>query len=118
MNRRAPGAAVRVTPGTAAGLHMSKGKPHSRAVINQATGSIVISGDVTIGDVVVTHKNIVIEAGQAATFTAIDPDQTDDAKLEALVSALNSIKVPAEDIIEIIKGIHHNGKLHARLIVE
>jgi flagellar P-ring protein precursor FlgI len=93
-------------------------EPEARVVINQATGSIVISGDVTIGDVVVTHKNIVIEAGQAATFTAIDPDQTDDAKLEALVSALNSIKVPAEDIIEIIKGIHHNGKLHARLIVE
>ena len=45
MNRRAPGAAVRVTPGTAAGLHMSKGKPHSRAVINQATGTNDHSAD-------------------------------------------------------------------------
>ena len=31
-------------------------------VINPRAGSIVISGDVEIGDVVVSHKNIVIEA--------------------------------------------------------
>lgn len=93
-------------------------EPEARVVINQRTGSIVISGDVTIGDVVVTHKNVTIEAGQAATFTAIDPEQTEDAKLEALVTALNSLKVPAEDVIEIIKGIARNGKLHGRLIIE
>jgi flagellar P-ring protein precursor FlgI len=93
-------------------------EPEARVVINQKTGSIVISGDVTIGDVVVSHKNVVIEAGQAATFTSIDPDQTDDAKLQSLVTALNSIKVPHQDVVEIIKGIAHNGKLHGRLIVE
>ena len=59
-------------------------EPEARVVINEKTGSIVISGDVTIGDVVVSHKNVVIEAGQAAEFTAIDPEQTDDAKLQAL----------------------------------
>jgi len=93
-------------------------EPEARVVINQKTGSIVISGDVTIGDVVVSHKNVVIEAGQAATFTAVDSDQTEDAKLQSLVTALNSIKVPHQDVVEIIKGIAHNGKLHGRLIVE
>ena len=93
-------------------------EPEARVVINPRTGSIVISGDVTIGDVIVSHKNVVIEAGQAATFTAFHPDQTDDAKLHSLVAALNSIKVPAEDVIEIIKGISRNGKLHGRLIIE
>jgi flagellar P-ring protein FlgI len=93
-------------------------EPEARVVINQKTGSIVISGDVTIGDVIVSHKNVVIEAGQAATFAIVDPDQTEDAKLQSLVTALNSIKVPAEDVVEIIKGINQNGKLHGRLIIE
>ena len=93
-------------------------EPEARVVINQKTGSIVISGDVTIGDVVVSHKNVVVEAGQSAAFTAVDADQADDAKLQSLVQALNSIKVPHEDVVEIIKGIAQNGKLHGRLIVE
>lgn len=93
-------------------------EPEARVVINQKTGSIVISGDVTIGDVVVAHKNVVIEAGVSAVFTSLDTDQSDDAKLQSLVTALNSIKVPHQDVVEIIKGIAQNGKLHGRLIVE
>ena len=93
-------------------------EPEARVVINQKTGSIVISGDVTIGDVVVSHKNVVVEAGQAAAFTPVDADQAEDAKLQSLVTALNSIKVPHEDVVEIIKGIAQNGKLHGRLIID
>jgi flagellar P-ring protein precursor FlgI len=93
-------------------------EPEARVVINQKTGSIVISGDVTIGDVVVSHKNVVVEAGQGAVFAPVDTDQAEDAKLQSLVTALNSIKVPHEDVVEIIKGIAQNGKLHGRLIVE
>jgi hypothetical protein len=61
---------------------------------------------------------VVVEAGQAASFAAVDADQADDAKLQSLVQSLNSIKVPHEDVVEIIKGIAQNGKLHGRLIVE
>ncbi|HEX6963676.1 MAG TPA: flagellar basal body P-ring protein FlgI [Lacipirellula sp.] len=93
-------------------------EPEARVVINQRTGSIVISGDVSIGDVVVSHKNVVIEAGQPPAFESIDTDQSDSAKLDALVDALNSIKVPNEDRIEIIKEIARSGKLHGRLIIE
>ncbi len=93
-------------------------EPEARVVINQRTGSIVISGDVTIGDVVVSHKNVVIEAGEPQSFESIDTDQSDSAKLDSLVDALNSIKVPNEDRIEIIKEIARSGKLHGRLIVE
>jgi flagellar P-ring protein precursor FlgI len=93
-------------------------EPEARVTINQKAGTVVISGDVTIGDVIVTNKNVVIEAGLAAEFTALDPDQTDDAKLEALVAALNSLKVPHEDVVDIIKGIAQAGKLHGRLIIE
>ncbi|RMF86940.1 MAG: flagellar basal body P-ring protein FlgI [Planctomycetota bacterium] len=91
-----------------------------RVVINERAGSIVISGDVEIGPVVVTHKNMVIETGQPTTggFVGIDPSQPENPTLKALVEALNAINTPTADIIEIIKGLQRDGKLHAQLIIE
>lgn len=93
-----------------------------RVVINERTGSIVIGGDVEIGPVVVTHKNVLIEAGQGAPaaggFVAVDPSQPENPKLKALVANLNALQVPKEDIVDIIKGLAKNGKLYARLVVE
>lgn len=93
-------------------------EPEARVVINERTGSIVIDGNVSIGDVIVSHNNVVIEAGPAPEFTAVDTDHSDSAKLNALVDALNAIKVPASDRVEIIKQIARSGKLHGRLIIE
>ena len=93
-------------------------EPEARVVINQRTGSIVIAGDVSIGDVVVSHKNVLVEAGPSPEFTAIDTDNSDSAKLESLVDALNAIKVPNADRVAIIKEIHRSGKLHGKLIIE
>ena len=94
----------------------------ARVVINERAGSIVIGGDVEIGSAVVTHKNIVIETGDASVtashFVPLDPEKTNTAKLKALVEALNAVKAPTADIIEIIKGLDRNGKLHASLIIE
>lgn len=93
----------------------------ARVVVNEKTGSIVIGADVEIGSVVVTHKNIVIETGTNAPsnrFVPIDPEKTATAKLEALVKALNGLKVPPDDIIDVIKGLERSGKLHGTLIVE
>ncbi len=93
-------------------------------VVNARAGSIVIGGDVEIGTVVVSHKNVVVEvegegsATAAAMFSPIDVNQTNDPKLKNLVDQLNSLKVPTIDMIEIIRGIDQNGKLHARLIIE
>jgi flagellar P-ring protein FlgI len=93
-------------------------EPEARVVINPRAGTIVISGEVEIGDVIVSHKNVVVEAAAADTFTAIDADQSNAPKLEQLVSQLNSLKVPTSDVIEIIRGIERSGKLHGRLIIE
>jgi flagellar P-ring protein precursor FlgI len=94
-------------------------EPESRVVINQRAGSIVIDGDVQIGDVVISHKNIVIDTVEPIPpFVAVDQQQQESAKLKALVDALNALKVPNADAIEIIKGIDRSGKLHARLIIE
>lgn len=95
-------------------------EPEARVVINERTGSIVISGDVQIGDVVVSHKNIVVDATkQVPPFRALDhQDGGDSAKLTALVDALTALKVPNSDAIDIIKNIERSGKLHGRLIIE
>jgi flagellar P-ring protein precursor FlgI len=92
-------------------------EPESRVVINSRAGTIVISGDVEIGDVIVSHKNVVVEATSSA-FAPIDVDQSATPKLTQLVNQLNALKVPTEDMIEIIRGIERNGKLHGRLIVD
>ncbi len=93
-----------------------------RVVINERAGSIVISGEVEIGAVVVSHKNIVIEAGAAPSksFVALNanPAEQESPKLKTLVEALNALHVATPDVIDIIKGLDKNGKLHAELIIE
>ncbi len=95
----------------------------ARVVIRERQGSIVIGGDVEIGPVLVTHKNVVIDTTGAAggggdAWFAIDPGQRGASKLSALVAALNAVKVPPADIIDIIKALERNGKLHGHLIIE
>lgn len=90
----------------------------SRVVINSRAGTIAIDGDLEIGDVIVSHKNVVVDATQAPAFSSIDLDKSNDAKLQTLVDQLNALKVPTADMIEIIKCIERSGKLHGRLIID
>ena len=102
-------------------LTIDEPQVEARVVINERAGTIVIGSDVEIGAVVITHKNVVVETGDNAPqdeFLALDPSGTQTAKLKSLVEALNSIKMPTSDVIEIIKGLERNGKLHGRLIIE
>ncbi|MCA9236565.1 MAG: flagellar basal body P-ring protein FlgI [Planctomycetales bacterium] len=92
-------------------------EPEARVVINERTGSIVISGNVTIGDVVISHRDVVVEAG-AVQWDGLGTEEVDDAKLQSLVNALRALEVPADEMIDIIKGIDRNGKLHGVLIME
>ncbi|HVT26652.1 MAG TPA: flagellar basal body P-ring protein FlgI, partial [Lacipirellulaceae bacterium] len=99
-------------------IQLEEPQTDSRVVINPRAGTIVISGDVEIGDVIVSQKNVTVEAGTTPSFAAIDVDHSSSPKLEELVNQLNSLKVPTADMIEIIRGIERNGKLHGRLIIE
>lgn len=93
-------------------------EPEARVVINERTGSIVIHGDVQIGEVVISHRNIVVEANEnTPRFVELREGSDPSPKLKALVNALNALKVPNADAIEIIKDIARAGKLHARLII-
>lgn len=95
-------------------------RTEARVDINEAAGSIVISGDVEVSPAVISHKNIVIETGNNvpySRFVPVDPEQTATTKLKALIEALNAVKLPTEDVIEIIKGLDRSGKLHGRLMI-
>lgn len=94
-------------------------EPEARVFINPRTGSVIISGDVEIGDVIVTHRNLLVEAtGGEASFASVDPNDVNKVKLDRLIKALKNLAVPADDIIEVIRGIDRLGKLHAKLIIE
>ncbi|HEX3998926.1 MAG TPA: flagellar basal body P-ring protein FlgI [Pirellulales bacterium] len=105
-------------------LPMLEPQSVARVVINERAGSIVISGEIEIGTVVITHKNMVIDTsgqgtgGPASHFVPLDTSSNPPPKLKALVETLNTLKVPPEDVIEIIKGLDRNGKLHGELIIE
>jgi flagellar P-ring protein precursor FlgI len=90
-------------------------EPEARVTINSRAGTIVIAGDVEIGDVIVSHKNVTVDT-LPSTFAPIDIDASNKPKLDDLVNQLNALRVPTADMIEIIRGIDRSGKLHGRLI--
>jgi flagellar P-ring protein precursor FlgI len=99
-------------------IRIEEPQTDSRVVINPRAGTIVISGDVEIGDVIVSHRDVTVEAAPVETFASIDVDDSGKPKLKTLVDQLNALKVPTADMIEIIRGIERNGKLHGKLIIE
>jgi len=105
----------------------------ARVKINRRTKTIIITGDVEISPVAISHKGLTITTAAPAAaanvavgtpqtkaegFVGLDPQKQGGAKLADLLDALNQLKVPAEDRITIIEELHKTGKLHARLIVE
>lgn len=103
----------------------------ARVVINERTGTVVISGNVQISPVIISHKGLTITTitpppGQPqyeptvteTNFISLDPEQRASAKLADLLAAFNQLKVDAQDRIEILKLMHQSGKLHAQLILE
>ena len=102
----------------------------ARVQINDATGTLIITGDVEISPVVISHKGLTITtvtpapppnplapAIETHEIVALDPQQRGGAKLKDLVDALDKLKVPAADRIAIVKLLHESGKLHAKVFV-
>ncbi len=91
-------------------------------VVNETTGVITISQDLEIDPNAVTHENMVVEIGNgvlASQFVGFAPEQnTSVPTLQALVQALNSLRVPANDVIAIIRSLDRKGAIHGRVIYE
>ncbi len=92
-----------------------------RVVINEREGVVVIGEDVLLSPVAITHKNLSIEARPGVGgFVAVDTDNPGQprAKLKNLTDALNSLDVPTNDVISIIKALKRQGVLYGELVVQ
>ena len=102
----------------------------ARVAINEKTGTIIVTGDVEVSPVVISHKGLTISTVDPKPVptprtpvvnqkdvVALDTTQQGGAKLQDLALAFDQLKVPAEDRITIVKELHRTGKLHAKLIV-
>ncbi|MEM9417948.1 MAG: flagellar basal body P-ring protein FlgI [Planctomycetota bacterium] len=106
----------------------------ARVVVNERTGTIVMSGDVEISPTIISHDGLTItmlkpepqpEPGEelppqevTEDFIALDPSNRGGARLGDLLTAFNQLKVPAEDRIQIVKQMHEAGQLHAELVIQ
>ena len=91
----------------------------SRVVINEREGIVVIGKDVEIAPVLVTHRNLRIEAGNAGFVNLNDKDDVSgNAKLKSLADALNALDVPTEDLIAIIKTLKAKGDLFGEVVFQ
>lgn len=96
----------------------------ARVVIDRKRGVIVVTGNVAIDPVAISHRNLVIstlEVGAVEGPTWMDLDTGDagarrSARLGDLVSALERMRVPVEDRISIIEELHRAGALHAEIV--
>ena len=103
----------------------------ARVTIDQKTGTIIMTGDVEISPVVISHnglsistvmppiqpspRNPLVTDHQAIAISTIDQP---NGNLEDLVAAMEQLKVPALDRIQIIEELYKTGKLHAELVEE
>lgn len=101
--------------------------PHTQArvVLNSKTGTVIVTGEVELSPVVISHKSFSIEIdgdaplpGAAGPFVAMmeGSGRQSPQQFKQLVDALNQLRVPTEDIIAIIRELHATGKLHAELV--
>jgi len=114
----------------------------ARVIVNEKTGTVVISGNVTVGNVAVSHGNLAVEisttfnVSQPQPFsrtgtTVVVPETSvratetrsafqiieEGSTPDELVRALNAMKVTPRDIIAILQAIKQAGALGAELVV-
>lgn len=102
-------------------------------VVNARDGSIVMTADVEIGAVAITHKDLTI----TTTIPPPQPTQLDplvqrshwstlqapapsggNAKLADLLAAFKQLEIPVSEQVDVLQMIQKAGKLHARLVVD
>ena len=101
-------------------------EPHTQArvVVNAKSKVVIVTGEVEISPVIISHKNLTVEVGGGPTarggnaggrFVPLNESRGRQTpqQLKDLVDALNGLRVPTADIISIIRELHRSGKLHA-----
>lgn len=114
----------------------------AKVIVNEKTGTVVISGNVTVGSIAISQGNLAVEiatsynVSQPAPFsrtgdTVVVPERSvkatetqsvfqliqEGTTLDDLVRALNAMKVTPRDVIAILQAIKQAGALGAELVV-
>jgi len=105
----------------------------ARVIVNERTGSIVVTGDVQISPTVISHEDLVvttvtpsmaptperprIDRTSVTSVDTVDGERS-MARLEDLLEAMRALDVPVKDRIAILAQMHAIGHLHAEFIVE
>ncbi|HED52943.1 MAG TPA: hypothetical protein ENJ00_01920 [Phycisphaerales bacterium] len=102
-------------------------------IVNRETGLILVTADVRIGPVAITHKDLSITTTlpepiptperplvqqDGWTGIATETRLSETARFEDLLAAMKRLSVPVEDQIEILQSLHKTGRLQAQLIIE
>ena len=105
-----------------------------RVIVNQASGTITLTDDVTIGAVVFSDKELSIttiipqpqpsetnpqvQVRNAASLRVGEDRPSEQARLRDLLDGWSQMAVPIEKQIEILSQLSRMGQLHAELIIE
>jgi flagellar P-ring protein precursor FlgI len=106
----------------------------ARIVINERQGIILVTGNVQIGPVAITHKGLTITSItpppqptpdnpllETTRWTGIDTTDKlsrNSTRLEELLDAFKTLSVPVSDQIAIIYELRKTGVLHAEIVHE
>jgi flagellar P-ring protein FlgI len=105
--------------------------PPAQIVYNSATGAIVVTGDVEIAPMAITHKDLTITTTHPPPVpTVANPivkrdtwvdiktqaRPSEKAKLSDLLAALKQLNIPVDDQISILEMMHKTGKLQAKIV--
>lgn len=114
-------------------INVSLLKLPAQVVCNQRTGAIIVTGDVQISPVAITHKDLVITTTipppqptpedpliernrWTGVYTNARPSET--AKLTDLLAAFKKLDVPVTEQISILQMLRKAGKLQAELVID
>ncbi|TVQ31737.1 MAG: flagellar basal body P-ring protein FlgI [Phycisphaeraceae bacterium] len=104
----------------------------AKVLVNERQGVIVVTGEVQISPVIITHGDLVIttvtppqeptpenpnvEQQRWSRVTTGGRD-ADMARLQDLLTAFKTLDVPVRDQIAILTELHATGRLHAELVI-
>lgn len=114
----------------------------ARVVVNERTGTIVMGGNVRIGNVGVAHGNLMVKVSEGANVSqpgalsggqTVTTPQTDVATREAqsqlvelpttstvedLTTAMNAVGATPRDLIAVLQAMDQAGALHGQLVIQ
>lgn len=114
-------------------IELSSLRLPARVVVNSRTGSIIMTGDVRVSPVRITHRDLTInitvppvEPTPASPRTVVEtwaevatrPRESQLARLDDLREAFSRLRIPVLDQIQILHQLKDAGQLHAELIID